>query len=66
VGLADKLLELHMVEDLVGENGIDIVQCFLEKELGSKKIDKLLETWKSFALYGICQGEGGVGFQARL
>ena len=48
VGLADKLLELHSVEDLVGKNGIDLVQTFLEKELGKKKIDKLLESWKTF------------------
>ena len=48
VGLADKLLELHSVDDLVGESGIDLVQEFLEKELGKKKIDKLLETWKTF------------------
>ena len=30
----------------MGEDGIDLVQAFLEKELGKKKIDKLLETWK--------------------
>ena len=28
VGLADKLLKLHSVEDLVGKNGIDLVQTF--------------------------------------
>ena len=37
VGLADNLLELHAVEELVGEQGIDLVQLFLEKELGKKE-----------------------------
>ena len=66
VGLADKLLELHSVEDLVGEKGIDLVQEFLEKELGKKKIDKLLETWKTFEYTQRKSGEDVTTFISRF
>ena len=66
VGLADKLLELHDVEELVGEKGIDLVQAFLEKELGKKKIDKLLETWKEFEFIQRKQGEEITTFISRF
>ena len=66
LGLADKLLELHSVEDLVGELEIDLVQTFLEKELGKKKIDKLLKTWKEFEFLQRKSGEEITTFISRF
>ena len=59
-GLADKFLEKHTVVEMTGNDGLNLVKAFLEKELGEKVLNKTIGKWDEFE---DCKRGGGEDIQ---
>ena len=54
-GLAKKFWDKHSAEQVVEEDGLDLVKQYLDKELDEKKLNKMISRWET--LKKCCLGE---------
>ena len=61
-GLANKFVDIHSSDQMLGVEGYELLKRFLDKELGEKKIYKMVSRWGTLEDCERSQGESAHAF----